>query len=77
VILRFKWVFPLVGLVGSCFVLRQSIIQSSLMLGLFFVNWSHFVKTSVLAICWIRCIDMLVRHHSVPCLAFLDVFIFT
>jgi len=41
-----------------------------------FVNWPHFVKTSVLARCWIRCIDMLVRHHSVPCLVFLDVFIF-
>jgi hypothetical protein len=32
-------------------------------------NWPYFVKTSVLA----RCLDMLVRHHSVPCLAFLEI----
>jgi len=34
-------------------------------------SWLHFVKTRVLARCGTRCLDMLVRHHSVPCSAFL------
>jgi len=36
-------------------------------------NWVHFVKTSVLSRCWTRCLDMSVRHHSVPCFAFLEI----
>jgi len=35
-------------------------------------NWPHFVKTSVLARCWTRCLDMLVRYRSVPYFAFLE-----
>lgn len=34
-------------------------------------DWLHFVKTSVLARCWTRCLDMLVRHRSVHCFTFL------
>jgi hypothetical protein len=37
-----------------------------------YYNWPHFVKTSVLARCWTRCLDMLVRHRNVPCFAFLE-----
>jgi len=32
----------------------------------------HFVKTRVLARCQTRCLDMLIRHHSVPCSIFLE-----
>jgi len=37
-----------------------------------FCDWSHFVKTSVLARCWPRCLDMLVRYRSVSCFSFLE-----
>jgi len=37
-----------------------------------FCDWPHFVKTSVLARCCARCLDMLVRHRGVPCFAFLE-----
>jgi len=34
--------------------------------------WLNFVKTRVLETCLTRSIDMLVRHHSVPCSVFLE-----
>jgi len=36
------------------------------------IYWLHFVKASVLSRCQTRCIDMLVRHHNVPCSVFLE-----
>jgi hypothetical protein len=35
--------------------------------------WVHFVKTLVLERYQTRCLDMLVRHHSVPCSAYLEI----
>jgi len=36
--------------------------------------WLHFVKTIVLARCQTRCFNMLVRHHSVSCSAYLEIY---
>ena len=45
-------------------------------LGVRFVDmcWLHFVKTIVLVRCQTRCLNMLVRHHSVPCSAYLNIY---
>jgi len=40
-----------------------------------YYSWPHFFKTSVLARCWTRCLDMLVQHHNVPCFTFLEDYI--
>jgi len=36
--------------------------------------WLHFVKTIVIARCQTRYLNMLVRHPSVPCSAYLEIY---
>jgi len=35
--------------------------------------WLHFVKTLVIERCQTQCLNMLVRHHSVPWSAYLEI----
>jgi len=59
--------------------LRFVHFSESLMISILYVRfvdmcWLHFVKTIVLARCQTRCLNMLVRHHSVPWSAYLEIY---